>query len=217
MKLYSAVVYRGVCSVNKLDLILQDAAYYSPSTEPSTITLGHLPYLTLTGQGSPSCKQFADAAQALFAAAYAIKTACKQKGQDFTVPKLEGKWWVEGNTPALEVPRNRWHWRIAIRMPDFVNQDYFEQARERTIAKKTDLLRVPDVQLEYLDEGTCAHVMHVGPYATEPATMQRLESYIEDQGLRRRGNYHLEVYLSDPRKTYPAKLKTILRIPVQPV
>lgn len=201
--------------MNKLDLILQDAAYYSPTTEPSIITLAQLPYLTLTGQGSPSSKEFADATQALFAAAYAIKTACKQGERDFTVPKLEGKWWVDGDTPALEVPRNQWHWRIAIRMPDFVTQSCFEQARERAIAKKADLQRLPDVQLQYLDEGTCVHALHVGPYATEPVTMQRLEAYITEHGLQRRGNYHLEVYLSDPRKTYPAKLKTILRIPVE--
>jgi len=129
------------------------------------------------------------------------------------VPKLEGLWWVEQDVPALEVPRSQWHWTLLIRMPDFVDQAVVETVQEQVAKKKkNDLIR--EVKFERITEGKCVQVMHVGPYATEPETIERLLSYLQENGMEIDGLHH-EIYLSDPCKTAPEKMKTIIRYPVR--
>ncbi len=200
--------------MQKLDLTKQDRAYYSQSAEPIIIELGVIPYLTIIGKGNPSGPEFASATEALFTLAYAVKFLCKTQGQDFTVAKLEGAWWVDGGGSAIDVPRDEWHWKIRIRMPDFVTAAVVEDARPSAIAKKKDLSLLRDVTFEEITEGLCVQMLHVGPYADEPTTMQRMHEFMDAEKLKRSQRYHIEVYLSDPRKGDPAKMKTIIRFPV---
>ena len=132
---------------------------------------------------------------------------------DFGVPKLEGLWWVEGDIPALEVPREEWCWKLLIRMPDYVTNEMMDIAQTE-VAKKKKNERIKDISLEKIKEGKSAQIMHIGSYATEPETIDTLLDYISENGLSVSGLHH-EIYLSDPRKTEPDKLKTIIRYPVK--
>lgn len=201
--------------MEKLDLGKQDKPYYNPPAKPTLIDLGNLPFVVLAGQGDPSSEAFAAATEALFTLAYTIKSACKANGRDFAVPKLEGRWWVESDQPALEVPRAEWHYRLGIRMPEFVTADVFEQALPKAVAKKKALARIREIHFEHVAEGKCVTMMHIGPYATEPETMRQMSAYMAQEGLVRRQTYHIEVYISDPRTTVPDKVKTVLRFPAK--
>lgn len=201
--------------MDKLDLAKKYKAYYSAPAKPELIELEEIPYLTITDKGDPSGPVFASATEALFTMSYAVKFVCKKLGNDFTVPKLEGQWWVESDTPALETPRDEWHWKIRIRMPDFVNQEIADEARQNAIAKKKGLSQLKLVNFEHIAEGECVQMMHVGPYATEPETMGQMKDFMASEGLVLGDKHHIEIYLSDPRKVEPAKMKTIIRFPVK--
>jgi hypothetical protein len=201
--------------MEKLDLSKRDKAYYNPPAKPTVIELGEMPFVTLKGVGDPSSEGFAQATEALFTVAYTIKSICKKQDMDFAVPKLEGRWWVTGNKPGLEVPRSEWHYRLGILMPDFVTSTMFAAAQPTAVSKKKDLKQIQDVAFEQIEEGLCVTMMHIGPYATEPETMQQMRNYMSEAGLESYQPYHIEIYISDPRKTDPAKMKTILRFPVK--
>jgi len=199
--------------MEKLDLAKTDKAYYSAATQPQEVTFGELPYLAVAGAGDPNGPAFAAAAEALYTVAYTVKAAAKRRGRDFTVPKLEGLWWVEGGGDGLKVARELWQYKLLIRMPDFVSREMAEDARTAAVAKKPNLAPVGAVAYETLHEGRCVQIMHVGPYATEPETLAKLEHFIAEAGLVYNGNHH-EIYLSDPKRSKPEAMKTILRYPV---
>lgn len=145
--------------------------------------------------------------------AYGIKKVCKEQKRDFGVPKLEGLWWVEGDTPALEVPRSEWHWKLLIRMPEFVTREMVLSTQpEVAKKKKSDLIQ--EISFEKIIEGKCVQIMHIGPYSTEPETIKMLMAFIIESDLSVNGLHH-EIYLSDPRKTEPSKMKTVIRYPVK--
>ncbi|MFD0692789.1 GyrI-like domain-containing protein [Paenibacillus sp. GCM10027628] len=139
---------------------------------------------------------------------------CKKNSQDFTVAKLEGLWWVDGEQDAMEVARELWNWKLMIRLPEYVNVEIVEAARQIAGSKKKELDELQKITYEKISEGKCVQMLHVGPYSTEPETVQRIQSYMEEHGLSQVGKHH-EIYLSDPRKVEPAKMKTILRYPVE--
>jgi len=145
--------------------------------------------------------------------AFGIKNISKKSGNDFAVPKLEGLWWVEVEKPFLEVPREEWHWKLLIRLPDFVTFEMYHQAKTELIKKKK-LELVNDISFEKMTEGACVQIMHVGPYSTETKTIEKMYQFINKNKLIPSGLHH-EIYLSDPRRTEPEKLKTILRQPVK--
>ena len=151
--------------------------------------------------------------EALYPLAYGIKRICKEQGNDFGVPKLEGLWWVVGDKPALEVPRNEWHWKLLIRLPDFVTKEMVTSIQPE-VAKKKKNDRIQEVSFEKIAEGKCVQIMHIGPYTTEPETISSLMGFIAEHRLSVNGLHH-EIYLSDPRKTEPSKMKTLIRYPVK--
>ncbi|EQD49569.1 hypothetical protein B1B_11569, partial [mine drainage metagenome] len=138
---------------------------------------------------------------------------CKRQSKDFAVPKLEGLWWVDGERPATAVPRAEWRWRLMIRLPLLVDAAMVEAAK-KAVAQKKGLTRAGDVAFIALCEGRCVQVMHLGPYADEPATITAMHDFMAGNELEARGMHH-EIYLSDPRRTAPEKMKTILRQPVE--
>jgi hypothetical protein len=199
--------------MEKLDLIKTDKEYYSAKTRPDIREFTELNYLTILGQGEPAGVEFTKAVEALYPLAYGVKKICKQNETDFGVPKLEGLWWVNSDKPALEVPRNEWHWKLLIRMPDFVTSEMVNKAKDEVVKKKSIAL-VNQIQFEKITEGKCIQVMHVGPYATEPETIQQMKELMNVNNLTENGLHH-EIYISDPRKTVPEKMKTIIRQPVK--
>lgn len=180
----------------KIDVAKSDKHYYDAGPHPELRVFDAYDYLTVTGSGAPGGAEYTDAVQTLYRTAYSAKKLAKADGHDFVVPKLEGLWWVNSDAPPLTVPRAQWHWKLMIRMPEVVTAQMVSGAR-----------------FERLTEGAAIQVMHIGPYATEPETLARMEAFMAAEGLVMNGRHH-EIYLSDPRKAPAANTRTILRHPV---
>jgi hypothetical protein len=197
----------------KLDLYKEHKAEYVTPKQPVLVNVQPAKYLTITGRGAPAGKEFQAAVGALYGVAFTIKMTKKFARRDYKVCHLEGQWWGEGETGDFSTqPAETWNWRLMIRVPDFITASDVTSAvkklKER--GKGDDLERV---RLETIREGMCVQMLHVGPYADERATISRIIEYAEQSGLACRGRHH-EIYLSDPRRVAPAKLRTILRLPV---
>ena len=196
----------------KLDLFKEYKSYYHAGKKPEVIEFGEAKYLTIGGKGEPGGEVFTRKVEALYPLAYGIKKVCKDQGNDFGVPKLEGLWWVERNLPPLEVPRSEWGWKLLIRMPEFVTREMMQSVQPEVAKKKTnDVLQ--EIAFEKIAEGKCVQIMHIGPYSTELDTINILMEFISENGMSVNGPHH-EIYLSDPRKTEPEKMKTLIRYPV---
>ena len=198
--------------MDKLDLTKKHKDYCSAKTKAEKVNFGEIPYLTILGKGEPTGKEFSEKAGAIYPVAYGVKKICKAISQDFGVPKLEGLWWVNDKRPALEVPRSEWLWKLLIRMPDFVTEQMVEKAVAEVVKKKAET--ASEVKFEIIDEGNLVSILHLGSYATEPESIRQMDDFITAHNLTKNG-FHHEIYLSDPNKTEPDKLKTILRQPVK--
>jgi hypothetical protein len=151
--------------------------------------------------------------------AYTLKFALKKTDpeRDFKVAPLEGLWWADEVAPTmadLQSDRDAWNWTMMIAVPDAVTPLEVAAAREAA-ARKRDLPAAPQLRLERLEEGLAAQIMHVGPYSEEAPTIERLHAFAAAEGYELRGRHH-EIYLGDPRRTAPERLKTVLRHPVTP-
>ena len=200
--------------MTKLDLRKELKRYYTAKRKPELIDVPEGKFLTILGKGDPNGEEYQQAMTVLYGVSYSLKFDQKAKGRDYNVMHLEGLWWVDGgvfdlNDPA---PREQWRWRSMIRQPDFITEEMVEKVRPDVREKRGP--KVDEVKLESFHEGLSAQVLHVGPYSEEGPTIQLLHSFIEESGHRPRGDHH-EIYLSDPRRTKPEKLKTILRQTVE--
>jgi len=200
-------------AMTKIDLKKEDKAYYTAKLVPSLHDFGAIDYISISGVSAPEDSLFLNSIEAIYPVAYTIKKYCKAESNDFVVSKMEAYWWVESELPFDQVPRAEWYWKILMRMPDFVTTAHVEEAIQEVIEKKNTPL-VNEVTHEQINEGKCAQILHVGSYENEKVTLGMLYKFIEDNGLEING-YHREVYLSDPIKTVPEKLKTILRYAVK--
>lgn len=183
----------------KLDLAKSDKQYYTAPTDPVLRTFEGYDYAAITGKGAPTGPEYTEAVALLYRSAYRAKKLAKADGRDFVVPKLEGLWWVESDEPPLSVPREEWHWTMMIRMPEGVTAAMIGEG---------------PVRFERLVEGEAVQALHVGPYATEPETLARMEAFMAAEGLAVSGRHH-EIYLTDPRKSAGDRTRTILRHPVR--
>jgi hypothetical protein len=203
--------------MEKFDLAKAYKSYYTAQSKPQLLDFGPIWYVTIQGTGDPNGEVFANATEALYTLSYSIKGIYKMEEKDFTVAKLEGLWWVDGdNRNALEVPKEQWRWKLLIRMPDFVTAEKVEEARVKALGKKKELVMLSDIEFESLHEGSCVQMLHIGPYTSEPETLSQMYQFMETSQVSISGLHH-EIYLSDPRKIDPSKMKTILRYPVKAV
>ncbi len=189
---------------------------YRAARTPAIVELPELAFAMLDGRGDPNTNPlFGEAVEALYGVAYAAKFAVKrQTGLTYAVMPLEGLWWTP-DTPTFAVDdRSAWHWTVMIMQPAAVTADLFDAARAHVTARRPSDA-VGRVRLEAYAEGLAAQVLHVGPYATEGPTIVGLHAFIADHGFMPSGKHH-EIYLGDPRRSAPEKLKTILRQPVVP-
>jgi hypothetical protein len=147
---------------------------------------------------------------------YTVKFELKatRQGLDYRVLPLEGLWWAADMSAFRLQDRAKWDWTMMIRQPDLVKRDLVDEAA-RMVAARRSLPAALRLRLERFDEGMAAQLMHVGPFATEGPTIDRLHAFIAAQGYERVGKHH-EIYLGDPHRTAPERLKTILRQPVAP-
>jgi hypothetical protein len=199
--------------MEKRDLTKMYKSYYSASVNPSVALFGKIKFLTITGAGEPSGSDFKEKTQTLYSVAYGVKKVCKEAGKDFAVPKLEGLWWANGDKTLLSVPLKEWQWKLLIRMTDDVSKEVYQKAVTDVQTKKK-LALAGSVMLETIDEGKTVSILHKGPYDNENATIERMYKFIDSEGLKKNGVHH-EIYLSDPNKTAPDKMRTILRQPVK--
>ena len=197
----------------KLDLTKEYKSYYTAKTTPEVVEFGEAQFLTIEGKGEPGGEEFTAKLGALYSLAYGVRALMKKAGRDFTVAKLEGLWWVESDEFYLDVPREEWHWKLLIRQPEFVTPEVVEAARSEVLKKK-GLALVNEVRFETLAEGKCVQILHIGPYATEPESLAKMQRLMGERGLVSHGLHH-EIYLSDPRRVPEERLKTILRQPVK--
>ncbi len=209
-----------------LDLKKQYKHLYQPSARKiETVKIPKLSFAMIDGtieKGSEPGKSpgFAQATEALYSIAYTLKFTYKKRAKnpiDYPVMPLEGLWWVEDGFFDITVKDN-WFYTLMILTPDVVTKADFKEAQNRAAEKKAENPLIGKVRLALFNEGPCVQTMHVGPYATEPLTLERMREYMKQNGLEDnvgpKGGKHHEIYLSDPRKTKPEKMKTVLRHPV---
>jgi len=208
-----------------LDLKKQYKNLYQPSAKKIEIVqVSNLQFAMVDGaieKGSAPGKSpsFAEATQALYGISYTLKFMLKKRktnALDYPVMPLEGLWWVEDGIFDITIKDN-WFYSLMIMQPDVITPEIFEEAREDVRRKKGDTPTLSKLRLDHFEEGLCVQTMHIGPYDTEPATIERMREYLQENGLKDNvgpnGNHH-EIYLSDPRKAAPEKMKTVLRHPV---
>ncbi len=197
----------------KLNLTKEYKPYYTAKTTPEIIEVEEAQFLTIQGKGAPQGDEFMAKLGALYPLAYGIKMLMKKEGKDFAVAKLEGLWWTESNKPFMEVSREEWHWKLLIRQPEFVTQEIFEKAKNEVVKNKGIEL-TNEVKFEKIKEDKCVQVLHIGPYSAETESWEKIIKLMKEKNLVENGLHH-EIYLSDPRKVAPEKMRTILRQPVK--
>jgi hypothetical protein len=211
-----------------LDLKKEFKSLYQPSAKKVEIVqVPLLQFAMIDGaieKGSEPGKSplFAEATQAIYSMAYTLKFMLKKRKTDpidYPVMALEGLWWVEDGFFDITVKDN-WFYTLMILQPEVVTPEIFEDAREQVRRKRGDSASLSRVRLGTFEEGLCVQVMHIGPYATEPATIDRMREHMRENGLQDNvgpnGKHH-EIYVSDPRRVPPEKMKTVLRHPVEKV
>jgi hypothetical protein len=188
--------------------------YTASPKQAGIITVPAMKYLMVNGEGDPNvAEQFALAVEALYTLAYTIKFSLKKTGVlDYGVMPLEGLWWCDNMEEFSIERKDLWKWTLMIMQPDAVTEEIAARGRDEVKKKKT-VQMLGDIRFESYDEGACAQILHLGPYAAEAPTIIALHEFIAAQGRTRRGVHH-EIYLGDQRRTAPEKLKTILRQPI---
>jgi hypothetical protein len=187
---------------------------YTEVGTPKLVDVPPLRFLMVDGQGDPAAPAFAQAMQALYATAYALKFRMKALGVEHTVMPSEGLWSNPDPTGWNPETIGNWRWTLMIAQPPAVTDELVRETLE-DLGKKKDVPALGLVRFETFAEGWAAQVLHVGPYASEPETIARLHAFIRQEGMVPTGRHH-EIYLGDPRRSAPERLKTILRQPVEP-
>lgn len=191
---------------------------YVPKNAPQIIEVPSMPFFMIDGSGDPNREEFAKATEALYSLSYAVRMSYKSEVvpdgyYEYTVFPLEGVWdLVDRSKPATD--KSNFKYTIMIRQPDFLTEEWFERFLEQTINKKPNPY-LENIRFEQAEDGLSCQMMHLGSFEDEPESFARMEEYCADHGYIRTSKIHREIYLSDPRKTEQAKLKTVLRFPVK--
>lgn len=201
----------------KSDFKKQISSYAAKHRLFSVITVPTLQFLMIDGHGDPNTAQsYRDSLATLYPVAYKLKFFSKiQLGQDYTVMPLEALWWsddMESFTSARD--KSRWDWTLMNMVPDWITQEHVDIAVE-TVARKGEAPLLEELRLEPLHEGLSVQTLHIGPYDDEGPVLEEMHNkFIPENSLTMTGKHH-EIYLGDPRRTAPEKLRTILRQPVK--
>lgn len=197
---------------DKIDLYKLHKNDYVASKRPVLLLIKKAAYLAIDGQGAPGGKNFTERIGALYSVAFTVKMTHKFAGKhDYAVCKLEAQWWADDDAAEFTLrPKEEWRWRF--RTPEFIRKAELERAAA-ALVERGKSPTVKEVVLESFVEGRCVQMLHVGPYEAEHRTIALMRTHAEENGCSFRGRHH-EVYLSDPRRVPPERLKTILRQPV---
>lgn len=211
--------------MEKLDYKKAYKELYRPKTTPGIVDVPKMLFIQVEGKGDPnSSAAYARALQLLYSLSFTIKMS--KMGDDipagyfeYVVPPLEGLWWIDGLKGLDYDRKNDFCWFSMIRQPEFVTEEVFSWAKEKAAGKDPEL-EYAKARLVRRTEGLCVQCMHLGPYDDEPATIAKMTQYARKNGYAEDFSdtrHHHEIYLSDPRKTAPEKLRTVIRHPVRKV
>lgn len=189
--------------------------YSPPKKEAVMVDVPEMNFLMVDGAGDPNTSQeYQESIEVLYAMAYTLKFMVKFEDpeHDFGVMPLEGLWWGEEESFLFD-DKSEFKWTSMIMQPEPVTEKLVAEAVKQ-VQEKKDPVALPKCRFEPFHEGLSAQIMHIGPYADEEPTIRKLHAFIEEQGHKLRGKHH-EIYLSDPRRAAPEKLKTVVRQPVE--
>lgn len=210
--------------MQKIDLKTDLKALYAPSRKTAQlIDVPEMQFLVIDGQIEPGqapgdSPDFQACVQALYGAAYTLKFSFKMRKEDpidYPVMALEGLWWIHSGEFDIN-RKDNWSFTLMIMQPEVVTPADFNAALLEVRRKKGDLPALGRLRLEHFREGPCVQIMHIGPYATEPATLEKMEAFAAANQLKMAGRHH-EIYLGNPLTGNQEKMKTILRHAVQPL
>lgn len=203
--------------MSKVDFKKELKQLYTPPKKFVVVDIPIMQFLKITGHGDPNTAQeYQQAVEALYAAAYKIKFLSKQElGIDYVVPPLEGLWWADDMEAFTKLrDKTQWDWIMMIMTPDWIKESLYEAAVEQ-VRKGKDPAALNKIRLESYQEGLSVQIMHIGSYDDEAPILAKMHTeFIPENGFVENGKHH-EVYLSDPRRVPPEKLKTVLRQPVK--
>ena len=199
--------------------------FYLPKNKPQIVNVPKANYIAIRGQGNPNEEggAYQRAISVLYAVAYTLKMSYKTDYKiagffEYVVPPLEGFWWQDGICGVDYSKKDEFNWISIIRLPDFITRENFDWAVKTASEKK----KIDCSKAEFLtiEEGLCVQIMHFGSYDDEPASLEKMDKYLEENGYEKDFSdtrLHHEIYLSDPRKSTPDKQKTVIRHPVKKV
>ena len=205
-----------------LDLRKELKQFYAPSAKKvELVDVPEFQFAMIDGAIEPGMEPgnspaFAGAMGALYGISYTLKFMSKLRQVDpidYPVMALEGLWWVEDGEFRIE-RKDNYVWIVMILQPDHITPEMFEEARAQVRAKRGDNPALAQLRLERFREGLCVQTLHVGPYADEPATVARMDAFAAEHGYVMCGKHH-EIYMGNPLRSAPEKLKTVLRHPVE--
>jgi len=207
--------------MEKLDLRRMYKHLYRPSAKKVTVVeVPPFQFSMIDGDLEPGClpgdsPSFQGAMQALYSLSYTLKFTSKRREVDpidYPVMALEALWWVEGAEFEITDPSN-WRWTAMIMQPDHITEEMYQEALAQVRVKKPNPA-LDRMRLGTFHEGLCMQIMHIGPYAAEPTTLARMDAFARENGYLPRAKHH-EIYIGDPRRSAPEKLKTVLRQPIR--
>lgn len=204
--------------MNKQDYKKEYKELYLPKSNPVIIEVPRIKFAVIEGEGDPNGEDFSLATAALYSFSYAAKMSYKSSDvpdgfYDYTVFPLEGVWDLIDKTKSIE-DKSNFKYSIMIRQPDFLTDELFERFKSETQKKKPNKY-IDSLKFEAIEEGLCCQMLHIGSYDDEPASFEIMKRFCDENGYIRKSMKHREIYLSDPRKTEPSKLKTVLRFKVE--
>ena len=215
--------------MEKFDYKKEYKDLYMPKKKPSIIDVPKMNFIMVKGKGNPNTSiEYKNAMEILYGLSFTIKMSKMSKDPmdriegyfEYVVPPLEGLWWLdEGGFDGINITdKDKFHWYSMIRQPEFVTRDVYEYALEKFSKKKPDV-DLSNTRFKTIEEGLCVQIMHMGSYDDEPASIAKMNEFIEKEGYETDINnerLHHEIYLSDPRKVKNINnLKTVIRHPVK--
>ncbi|MGI6737849.1 MAG: GyrI-like domain-containing protein [Christensenellales bacterium] len=197
--------------------------YYMPKNKPQIVDIPKANYIAVRGKGDPNEESgaYQQAVGILYSIAYTLKMSYKTDYKiegffEYVVPPLEGFWWQDNVEGVDYSDKSTFNWISVIRLPDFITEENFAWAVETASKKKN--MDCSSAEFLTIDEGLCVQMMHIGPYDDEPASVAIMNAFLKENGYAtdiNENRLHHEIYLSDPRKTAPEKLKTVIRQPIR--
>ena len=200
--------------MKKIDYKKKLKHLYGPSSKKIVIVeVPPMNYLMVDGEGGPAVESYQQAIEALYGLSFTVKFDVKKGvGPDYTVMPLEGLWWAKDMTAFSSDRKDEWQWKMMIMQPDHVTAKHVNAATKQLREKKNPLA-LDKIRFESYHEGPSVQILHIGPYDDEGPTIAQMHKFIDENGYQLHMKHH-EIYLSDPRRSKPEKLKTVLRQPV---